>query len=88
MDLDRLLELKEDQGVSISLALPALNEEETVGKVIKTVKTALMDQVPLLDEMVLIDSGSQDRTREIAAELGVPVFIHQEILPPIRHLHR
>jgi len=81
MDLERLLELKEDQGVSISLALPALNEEETVGKVIKTVKTALMDQVPLLDEMVLIDSGSQDRTREIAAELGVPVFIHQEILP-------
>ena len=81
MDLDRLMELKEDQGVSISLALPALNEEETVGKVINTVKTALMDEVPLLDEMVLIDSGSEDQTREIAAELGIPVFIHQEILP-------
>ncbi len=81
MDLDRLVELKQDQGVSISLALPALNEEETVGKVIETVKTALMDQVPLLDEMVLIDSGSQDQTREIAKELGIPVYIHQEILP-------
>ena len=81
MDLERLIQLKEDQGVSISLALPALNEEETVGKVINTVKTALMDQLPLLDEMVLIDSGSQDRTREIATDLGVPVFIHQEILP-------
>jgi len=29
----------------------------------------------------LIDSNSTDRTREIAAELGVPVFIHQELLP-------
>lgn len=81
MDLDRLIVLKEDQGVTISLALPALNEEATVGNVIETVKTALMDEVPLLDEMVLIDSGSEDRTREIAAELGIPVYVHQEILP-------
>ena len=81
MDLERLMELKEDQGISISLALPALNEEETVGKVIKTVKTALMDEVPLLDEMVLIDSGSEDKTREIAADMGIPVYIHQEVLP-------
>jgi glycosyltransferase involved in cell wall biosynthesis/nucleotide-binding universal stress UspA family protein len=80
-NLERLVQLKEDQGVSISLALPALNEQETVGNVIQTVKSALFDQVPLLDEMVLIDSGSSDQTREIAAELGVPVYIHQEILP-------
>ena len=81
MNLDRLVKLKEDQGVSISLALPALNEEQTVGKVIQTVKTALMDQIPLLDEIVLIDSGSEDQTREIASDLGIPVYIHQEILP-------
>ena len=68
MDLERLLQLKEDQGVSISLALPALNEEETVGNVINTVKSALMDQFPILDEMVLIDSGSEDQTRVIAAD--------------------
>ncbi len=80
MDLERLLQLKEDQGVSISLALPALNEEETVGNVIHTVKSALMDNIPLLDEIVLIDSGSEDQTREIAKDLGIPVFIHQEIL--------
>jgi glucosyl-3-phosphoglycerate synthase len=29
----------------------------------------------------LIDSNSTDRTREVAADLGVPVFIHQQILP-------
>jgi glucosyl-3-phosphoglycerate synthase len=80
-DLQTLLALKRTQNLRISLALPALNEEETVGKVIKTVKRALMDAVPLLDEIVLIDSDSTDRTREIAGELGIPVFIHQQLLP-------
>ena len=80
-DLKQLLELKEKQGLSISLALPALNEEETVGKVIQTVKSALMDQVALLDEIVLIDSNSTDQTRQIAESLGIPVFIHQQVLP-------
>lgn len=83
MNLERLVQLKEDQGVSISLALPALNEEETVGRVIQTVRTTLMEQTPLLDEMVLIDSGSDDKTRDIAAELGIPVYIHHEILPEL-----
>ena len=40
-----------------------------------------MDEAPLLDEIVLIDSSSTDRTREIAEALGVPVYVHQEILP-------
>ena len=80
-DLERLVALKHQQGLTISLALPALNEEETVGLVIGTIQEALMRRVPLIDEMVLIDSASTDRTREIAADLGVPVHIHQEILP-------
>ena len=80
-DLKQLLALKEKQNVKVSLALPALNEEDTVGKVITTAKRELMDRVPLLDEIVLIDSNSKDKTREIAKELGIPVYIHQEILP-------
>lgn len=80
-DVERLVQLKQEQGVTISLALPALNEEETVGLVIRTVKGRLMDQFPLLDEIVLIDSNSTDCTRQIAADLGVPVYIHQQLLP-------
>ena len=80
-DLERLLSLKQQQGLSISLGLPALNEAETVGNVIQIVKQALMDDVPLLDEIILIDSGSDDDTRAIASDLGIPVYIHQEILP-------
>jgi glycosyltransferase involved in cell wall biosynthesis len=79
-DLDYLLRLKRERGLSISLALPALNEEKTVGNVIQTIKEALVDAAPLLDEIVLIDSNSEDRTREIAQSLGVPFYIHQEVL--------
>lgn len=80
-DLNYLLSLKRDRGLSISLAFPALNEEETVGNVIQTIKQALMQDVPMLDEIVLIDSNSKDRTREIAEGLDVPVYIHQDTLP-------
>jgi glucosyl-3-phosphoglycerate synthase len=80
-DLEHLVQLKRARGLTISLALPALNEEETVGKVIRTIRRTLMEKVPLLDEIVLIDSASTDRTRDIAASLGVPVYIHQELLP-------
>jgi glucosyl-3-phosphoglycerate synthase len=77
----KLLELKEKQGLTISLGLPALNEAETVGNIIRTVKAKLLDEFPLLNEIVLIDSGSTDDTARIAQDLGIPVFVHQEILP-------
>jgi len=80
-DLNDLLSLKRERGLSISLALPALNEEETVGNVIQTIKQSLVLDIPLLDEIVLIDSNSEDRTREIAQGLDIPVYIHQSVLP-------
>ena len=80
-DLDMLVRLKKASGVTISLGLPALNEEATIGPILKSIKTELMERHPLLDEMVLIDSDSTDRTVEIARGLGIPVYIHSEILP-------
>jgi nucleotide-binding universal stress UspA family protein len=79
-DVERLVELKRRQGLTISLGLPTLNEEATIGDIIATMKTALMDAVPLLDEIVVIDSRSSDRTVEIARSLGVPVFQHPDVL--------
>jgi glycosyltransferase involved in cell wall biosynthesis/nucleotide-binding universal stress UspA family protein len=80
-DLSWLLDSKRRRGLTISLVLPALNEEATVGNVIRSIKSALMENVPLIDEIVLMDSRSTDRTAEIAQSLGVPVFIHQDVLP-------
>ena len=80
-DLRRLVEAKERQGVRISVGLPALNEEATIGKVIRAVRSRLVERFPLVDEIVVIDSASEDRTREIARAEGIPVYVHQEILP-------
>jgi glucosyl-3-phosphoglycerate synthase len=80
-DLAKLVEMKHKQGLTISLGLPALNEEATVGTIIKVIKREMMEKFPLLDEIVLIDSGSTDKTVEIARSLGIPVYVHQDILP-------
>jgi len=80
-DLKKLVELKEKQGLTVSLGLPALNEAETIGNIIRTFKKNLFDEVPLLDEIVLIDSDSTDDTVRIARDFGIPVYVHQEILP-------
>ena len=80
-DLRRLVEAKERQGLRISVGLPTLNEEATLARVIRAIRTRLMERFPLVDEIVVIDSDSSDRTREIARAEGVPVHIHSEILP-------
>lgn len=82
-DLAALMTLKEKRGVTISVGLPALNEEATVETVIRTLKTALMDEIPLVDEFVLIDSNSTDRTVQIAEACGIPVYRHMDILPEV-----
>ncbi len=80
-DIAQLVQLKEQQGLTISLGLPTLNEEKTIGSVIKTMRQRFVRDFPLLDEIVVIDSNSTDRTVEIATELGVPVVKHPEVLP-------
>ena len=82
-DIDRLLQAKRDHHVSISLILPALNEEKTVGQVIDAFKGPLMDERPLLDEIILVDSDSGDKTREIATARGIRVFVHQQVRPDL-----
>jgi glucosyl-3-phosphoglycerate synthase len=80
-DIGRLVELKQEKGYTISLAFPTLNEEATIGKEILVMRTELMDRYPLLDEIVVIDSSSQDKTREIAERYGAKVYQSKNILP-------
>lgn len=80
-DIARLVALKEKKGLKISLAFPTLNEEATIGKEILVIRTELMDRYPLLDEIVVIDSSSQDKTRTIAERYGAKVYQSKNILP-------
>ena len=79
-DAQQLLLRKNRQKNIVSLCLPALNEAPTIGKVIKTLKKQLHDRTPLIDEIIVIDSGSTDGTQEIVRKLGVMVFQSDEIL--------
>lgn len=79
-DIAQLVRLKEQQGLTISLGLPTLNEEATIGSVIKTMRQRFVREFPLLDEIVVIDSNSTDRTVEIAERLGTTVVKHPEVL--------
>lgn len=80
-DRHALLALKRAQDVSISLGLPALNEEATIGREIEVLRQTLMTEVPLLDEIVVIDGGSDDGTTALARRLGIPTYHHADILP-------
>ena len=79
--LHRILAAKQRTGQSVSVVLPALNEEETVGEIVAVIRHDLMQQVPLVDEIVVVDSGSTDRTSEVAAAAGARVVHRDEILP-------
>ncbi|MER5547057.1 glucosyl-3-phosphoglycerate synthase [Streptomyces sp. NPDC001118] len=81
--LHRILSAKQRTGQTISVVLPALNEEETVGDIVAVVRHDLMEQVPLVDEIVVVDSGSTDRTSEVAARAGARVVHRDEILPRV-----
>ncbi|UCE80268.1 MAG: glycosyltransferase family 2 protein [Methanobacteriota archaeon] len=55
----------------ISVVIPTMNEEASVGLVIKEVKDAFSDEIPI--EVIVVDTNSVDGTREIAASLGAVV---------------
>ncbi|MFE6198190.1 glucosyl-3-phosphoglycerate synthase [Streptomyces sp. NPDC057838] len=79
--LHRILAAKQRAGRTVSVVLPALNEEETVGDIVAVIRHDLMLQVPLVDELVVVDSGSTDRTAEVAAAAGATVVHRDAILP-------
>jgi glucosyl-3-phosphoglycerate synthase len=83
--LDTLLAAKREAGAaaSVSVVLPALDEESTVGEIVSVIRRELMQRVPLVDELVVLDSGSTDRTAETAARAGARVVHRDAILPRI-----
>ncbi|GAA4399714.1 glucosyl-3-phosphoglycerate synthase [Tsukamurella soli] len=66
------------RGRTVSVVLPALNEEETVASVVASIRPLLGT---LVDELIVLDSGSTDRTMAEAARAGATVFTREEAVP-------
>jgi glucosyl-3-phosphoglycerate synthase len=62
--------------VRISVCLPARNEAETIGAIVREAAT-----LDLVDEVVVIDDGSTDDTAVVAAAAGARVESEASILP-------
>ena len=80
-DVLDLLRHKQERGLTISVCLPARDEEATVGQIVATVRRTLMESVPLVDEVVVLDDGSIDSTADVAAWEGARVIAVDDVLP-------
>ena len=79
-DVLDLLRQKEERGLTVSVCLPARDEETTVGQIVATVRRTLVEAVPLVDEVVVMDDGSLDSTAEVAAWEGARVVSVDDVL--------
>lgn len=68
---------------SVAVILPALNEEQTVGDIVAIIRRDLVEQTALVDELVVVDSGSTDGTAAVAAAAGARVVAKEEVLSTI-----
>ena len=82
-DILNLVKEKEKKGLTISLCIPTLNEEKTIGKEVLILRSELMERYPLIDEFAVIDSGSSDKTLEVAESYGADTYLASEILPGV-----
>jgi glucosyl-3-phosphoglycerate synthase len=65
----------------IAVCIPTLNEAATIGAIVTCVRESLMKNAGLVDEILVIDSGSDDDTLEIAAASGARALLSCEIAP-------
>jgi glucosyl-3-phosphoglycerate synthase len=66
---------------TVSVCLPARDEEATVGPIVERIRAELIEAVPLVDEVVVIDDHSADATAAVARAAGARVVTAAEVLP-------
>ena len=78
----QLSERKLDLGVTVSVVIPAKNEERTVAGVVSAIARLAAD-TGLIDEVVVMDSDSTDATAAIAAQAGAAVYRARDVAPEL-----
>lgn len=80
---EELVARKRSGDQRISVAIPAMNEAETIGLICRLIERDLIRRVPLVDELVVIDGGSNDDTASHALACGACVVDAAELLPEV-----
>ncbi len=75
---ERLEAIKADS--TLAVVIPALNEEGTIAQVVSAIAAELGE---LVDELVVMDSLSSDRTAEVAANAGARVHSVADVRPDL-----
>jgi glucosyl-3-phosphoglycerate synthase len=81
LDLDALLRAKRRGGHRVSVVLPARNEAATVGRLVADLHEQWVRRVPLIDELLVMDSDSTDATASVARAAGADVVATTDVLP-------
>ena len=81
VDVDALLLAKRRGGHRTSVVLPARDEEATVGGLVADLVARWVTAVPLVDEVLVVDSDSTDGTAAAARAAGAEVVAAADVLP-------
>lgn len=65
---------------TVSVCIPARNEEPTVGQIVERIRAELVDGLHLVDEIVVVDDHSTDRTAAVAHDAGAVVVDASNVL--------
>jgi glucosyl-3-phosphoglycerate synthase len=68
---------------TVSVVLPALDEAATVGRIVERIRRELVERRPVVDELVVVDSGSTDNTVEVATAAGAAVVRREDVFPDL-----
>ncbi|HET6949031.1 MAG TPA: glucosyl-3-phosphoglycerate synthase [Acidimicrobiales bacterium] len=81
--LRAMVAAKRDQGLVVSVCIPAHNEEDTVAKVVTRIRRYLVDRLALVDEVLVLDDHSVDGTAKVAAAAGARVVQARDVLADV-----
>lgn len=68
---------------SVSVCLPARDEAATIGAIVEAIRRDVVDGVPLVDELIVVDDHSTDATGAVAVDAGAKVVAAAEVLPEL-----
>jgi Glycosyltransferases, probably involved in cell wall biogenesis len=81
--IERVLQAKRESGETISVVIPARDEAATISVIVKRIMAELVDATGLVDEVIVMDSDSEDDTGRIARAAGATVHRTDSVAPEL-----